>query len=277
MILFCDKMEYDFIYYEKEEGMKNVFLCFCLLITSIFAKDYKISVGKLPLYSESKDKGILIDVIKAMDEEYKDGKFIIEVYPFGRSIDNVRNGKADFHFPTIGKNIWSKETDIYEKELAKQGLKRSSCSLTKTHFALYTNSEKPKVDVTKLKDYKIETDSGHTIFFNPKVKGTTCLPCSVKKLSKGRIDGLIFASREIGTMIKNGGYKNIKRQNFKIFGSKFILPAGKKGEEIDKLLSSLIEKMIKNGKLAQVAKPYTDYFQKEYNNTYLPTLNDIKK
>ena len=257
--------------------MKEIIIIYCLLISSIYAKDYKISVGQLPLYSETKDKGILIDVLKAMDEEYKDGKFIIEVYPFGRSIDNVATGKADFHFPTIGKNIWGKENDIYEEVLFKQGLKRSSASLTKTHFALYTNSSKAKLNLKNIQDYKIETDIGHTIFFNKNMQGTTCLPCSVKKLSAGRIDGLVFASREIDFMIKEGGFTNIKRQDFKIFGSKFILPIGKKGEEIDKLLSSLILKMIKNGKLAKVAKPYTNYFQEQYNDPYLPTIRDILK
>ena len=261
--------------------MKNFIIKTILLLlistNTINAKDYIISVGKLPLYSESKDKGILIDVIKAMDEEYKEGKFIIEVYPFGRSIDNVVKGKADFHFPTIGKNIWSKEDDKYEKKLLKQGIRRSSCSLTKTHFALYSNTSKPKLDLSNLQNKKIETDSGHTIFFHKNMGSTTCLPCSVEKLSVGRIDGLVFASREIDKMIKDDGFKNIRRQDFKIFGSKFILPNGKKGEEIDKLLKTLIKKMIKNGKLSKVAKPYTDYFQEQYNDPYLPTLEDISK
>jgi len=254
----------------------GISLFITLIITeSLIAKDYKISVGKLPLYSETKDKGILIDVLKAMDEEYKDGKFIIEVYPFGRSIDNVIKGKADFHFPTIGENIWSKENDRYEVELNKQGIRRSSCSLTKTHFALYSNTSKPKLDTTKIDEKKIETDIGHTIFFNKNMQGTTCLPCSVKKLSTNRIDGLVFASREIDGMIKAENIDNIRRENFKVFGSKFILPDNKKGEEIDKLLKVLIEKMVKNGKLAKVAKPYSDYFIQEYGDPYLPTLEDM--
>ncbi len=255
----------------------KIILFIYILTNTIHAKDYIISVGQLPLYSESKDKGILIDILKAMDEEYKEGKFIIEVYPFGRSIDNVIKGKADIHFPTIGKNIWSKEDDKYEKKLLEQGIRRSSCSLTKTHFALYSNTSKPEIDLTKIDTMKIETDSGHTIFFNKNMSGTTCLLCSLKKLSVNRIDGLVFASREIDGMIKDGKFKNIRRQNFKIFGSKFILPIGEKGEEIDKLLKSLIEKMIKNGKLAKVAKPYTDYFQEQYNDLYLPTLKDISE
>lgn len=243
---------------------------------NLFAKDYRISVVRLPLYSESADKGILIDILKAMDKEYKEGKFIIQVYPFQRSINNVINGRADFHFPTIGPHIWSKENDKFERKLNKMGIRRSSVSLTKTHFALYSNRDKPPLDINRLGQYRIETDSGHTVFFNFNIQGTTCLPCSVRKLSAGRIDGLIFAAREIDGMIKKAHIKNIRRQNYKIFGSKFILPLGPKGDEIDRLLARLIKKMIKNGSLQKVARPYSDYFEKNFSAPYLPTLQDIK-
>lgn len=254
---------------------------FCAILTlsyssNLFAKDYRLSVARLPLYSESANKGILIDVLKAMDKEYKGGKFIIHVYPFQRSIDNVINGRADFHFPTIGSHIWSKENDKFERKLNKLGIRRSSASLTKTHFALYSNSDKPPLDIHNLGQYRIETDSGHTIFFNFKIQGTTCLPCSVKKLSAGRIDGLIFAAREIDGMIKKAHITNIRRQNYKIFGSKFILPLGPKGDKLDKLLTRLIKKMIIDGTLQKVAKPYSDYFEKNFAAPYLPTLQDIK-
>jgi len=242
---------------------------------SVFAKDYTLSVAKLPLYSESPTKGILIDVLRAMDKEYKDGKFIIKVFPFERSIKNVISGAADFHFPTIGPTIWGKENDRYEKKLNKMGLRRSTSSLTKTHFALYSNRDKPPLDTKKLASYKIETDLGHTTFLHQGIQGTTCLPCSVKKLSAGRIDGLIFAAREIDFFIKQAGISNIRRQNFRIFGSKFILPLGKKGDEIDHLLSGLIIKMIKDGSLATVAEPYLSYFKKEFGGLYIPQLSDI--
>jgi len=210
-----------------------------------------------------------------MDDEYKEGNFIIEVYPFQRSINNVINGHADFHFPTIGPTIWGRETDSYEAKLSEQGIRRSSSSLTKTHFALYSNTAKPALNIDKIEDYQIETERGHTVFFHPGIQETTCLPCSVKKLSAERIDGLIFASREIDFMINEAGLTNIRRQNFRTFGSKFILPIGKKGDEIDRLLFRLIKKMLENGRLEKVAEAYTAYFQKEYNAPYLPRLNTI--
>jgi len=262
-------------YLVNKNKVKIIITLILIFVTSVHAKDYKLSVAKLPLYSESPTKGILIDVLKAMDEEYKEGNFIIEVYPFQRSIDNVISGRADFHFPTIGPNIWGREDDNYELALSKQGVRRSTASLTKTHFALFSNSNHPPLDIANIEDYRIETDLGHTIFFYNGIQGTTCLPCSVEKLSAGRLDGLIFASREIEFMAKDAGITNIQRQNYKIFGSKFILPIGKKGNEIDQLISRLIIKILKNGKLQKVAAPYLNYFQKEYHEQYLPQLDEI--
>lgn len=239
------------------------------------AKDYLLSVAQLPLYSESPERGILIDVLKALDARYQEGRFIIEVYPFQRSIDNVVQGRADFHFPTIGPNVWGREADRYERAIARQGIRRSRCSLTKTHFALFTNADEPPLDLNRLARYSLETDRGHTMFFEPEVQGTTCLPCSVKKLSAGRIDGLIFAAREIDFFIAEAGVDNIRRQDFRRFGSKFILPIGPKGDAIDRLLCRLIAEMVRDGSLRAAAQPYSRYFEREFGEPYLPNLNDI--
>ncbi|NOX25121.1 MAG: hypothetical protein GXP59_03215 [Deltaproteobacteria bacterium] len=257
----------------------TIFVFIFLLIGACdaFAKDYILSLGKLPLYIKSPDKGILIKVIKAMDREYKGGHFIIKVYPLRRSIENVINGEADFHFPTIGSKIWGKETGKHEEELRRKGLFRSTASLTETHFALFSNKGKPPINEKHLERYKIETDAGHTFFFGPYVRGTTCLSCSIKKLSAGRIDGLIFAAREIDHIIKKLHITNVRRQNFRIFGSKFILPVGKKGEKLDRLLQGLIYKMIKDGTLRKAAGQYSSYFIREFGSDYLPKLSDIPK
>jgi hypothetical protein len=256
--------------------MKLIVLLSLFIVNLIYAQDYILSVGKLPIYTETKDKGILIDVLKELDKHYKNGHFKIEVFPFGRSIDNVKTGKADFHFPTIGKNIWGKENDVYEKELNKQGLMRSTCSLVKTPFALYINKNHP-IDIQNLQKYRVETDISHTIFFFKSIKPSTCLECSIKKLSAGRIDAFIFASREIDTIIKKLKIKNIKRLKYKIFGSKFILPYNEKGKKIDKILCKNIKKMIYDGSLKKVAKPYSDYFEKIYGDPYIPTQKDINE
>jgi hypothetical protein len=41
------------------------------------------------------------------------------------------------------------------------------------------------------------------------------------------------------------------------------------------LLSRLIQKMLEKGKLQKVAEPYLSYFQREYQEQYLPQLREI--
>ncbi|WPL18819.1 hypothetical protein Thiowin_03910 [Thiorhodovibrio winogradskyi] len=248
-----------------------------VLSGSAFARDYRINVGYLPLYAETKDRGILIDVIKAMGAEYPDGDLHIEVYPFERSIHNVAQGLADLHFPIVGSADWGAENDPYEDELRTRGLRRSTCSLTKSHFPLYRHRDRPPLDLTRLADYRIETDAGHKLFFEFPIQGTTCLPCSVEKLAAKRIDGLVFASREIDLMIEQAGLTEVTRQDFRIFGSKFIMPNTAEGDATDAMLCAVISRMIRSGTLERVARPYSAYFLREYGDPYLPTRKDIEK
>jgi len=259
--------------------LKNLVRCaLCLILAlsyGVHARDYTISVGYLPLYAESKDHGILIDVIKAMADEYTEGQFLIDVFPFERSIHYVEQGQSDMHFPIVGRHIWSAEDDAYEDYLRLRGLRRSSCCLTLSHFALYRNNEHPPLDLDRLGEYRIETDVGHQLNFDIPMQGSTNLPGSVQKLSAGRIDGLIFAAREIDLMIHDAGITNIERQDFEIVASKFILPDTPQGEATNRMLCEVIGRMVRSGRLAEVARPYSKYFEQEFGAPYLPSLEDL--
>lgn len=239
------------------------------------ARDYRITVGYLPLYAESEDHGILIDVIKAMADEYTEGQFTIGVYPFERSIHYVEQGLSDMHFPIVGRNVWSDEDDAYEDYLRLRGLRRSTCCLTLSHFALYRNKDKPPLDLDRINEYRIETDMGHRLNFDIPMQGTTNLSGSVKKLSAGRIDGLVFAAREIDLMIQEAAISNIERQDFQIVSSKFILPDTALGEDTNRMLCEVIERMVRSGRLAEVAYPYSEYFIREFGAPYLPSVDHL--
>ena len=75
-------------------------ICLCVIVGRVQARDLKASLPfPLPPLVESSDKGILVDLVKAMAEEYKDGKITWELFPFARSMENVEKGRADFHMP----------------------------------------------------------------------------------------------------------------------------------------------------------------------------------
>src|SRR3569833_953218 len=75
-------------------------LSLCLFATPAISKELVGSIAQMPVVSESADKGVLIDLIRAIEKEA--GVTIKrEVVPFARSMDNVINHRADFHFPLI--------------------------------------------------------------------------------------------------------------------------------------------------------------------------------
>ncbi len=208
------------------------------------AADIKGSIAKLPGLSENKDKGLLVDLVKAMANT--SGKDIeIQVVPFNKSMHDLVAGNADFHLPLI------KADNIDEADL---DYSHSKETLFHVNFVLYTNKNKP-VDKNNLKDYRIETDLAHVKYFDFPIKGSTRLDSSLKKVNAGRIDGFIFADVNADPIVQKEGMKNIKRELYKVFDVKIILPKGEKGKETDVFLTETIEKMRADGSFDKIMKP----------------------
>jgi len=212
----------------------------------------KASLAQMPVYAEATDKGVLVDLVKAMAKT--SGKNIeIQVVPFNRSMHDVMDGKADFHMPLI------KPENVDESKL---GYANSKETIFHVSFVLYTNKNKP-IDKSKLKDYRIETDLAHVDYFDFPIKGSTRLDSSLKKVDAGRIDGFIFADFASDPIVKKEGLKNIHRELFKVFDVKIILPKGEKGETTDVFLTETIEKMRADGSfdkiMSPIDQPYNDW------------------
>lgn len=84
-----------------------------------------------------------------------------------------------------------------------------------------------------------------------------------------------LAAREIGILARQAGIDNIRRQDFRIFGSKFILPIGAKGNRIEARLCRLTAQLVRDGRLREVAAPYSAYFERAFGAPYLPTPADL--
>ncbi len=223
-----------------------------LSVIPVRAADLKASLAKMPVYAESTDKGVLVDLAKAMAQT--SGKEIeIQVVPFNRSIRDVIEGKADFHMPLIKNDIvdLNKLEYIYAKPV-----------LWHVNFVLYTNKNKP-IDKNRLKDYKIETDLAHVGYFDFPVKGSTRIDSSLKKVDAGRIDGFIFADFASDPIVKKEDLKSIHRELYKVFDSCMVLPKGEKGKATDVFLTETIEKMRADGSfdkiMSPIEQPYNDW------------------
>src|SRR3569833_825053 len=71
-----------------------------LLATPDMAKDLSASIAYLPVLADTPDKGVLIDLVKAIEKD-SGIPFKRDVSPFVRALDAVINHRADFLLPLI--------------------------------------------------------------------------------------------------------------------------------------------------------------------------------
>ncbi|MBU2452872.1 MAG: transporter substrate-binding domain-containing protein, partial [Proteobacteria bacterium] len=207
-------------------------------------QDYKATLAKMPGYAESTEKGILVDLVKAIASE--SGKEIsLVVEPFARSMNNVTSGEADFHMPLIA---------IPGIDMATLEYDYSTETIFHVNFVLYTKKGS-NITIDNLPDSKVETDIAHTPYFDFPIKGSANLESSLKKVSAGRIDAFIFADFAIDPLIKQNNFTDIKRDLFKVYDVKIILPKNGRGGDTDKFLSETIAKLRANGTYDKIMGP----------------------
>jgi len=208
--------------------LKLLFLLLGILFINTItyaAQPYKASLAFLKFSAENKDKGILVDLVKYWAEIIQH-PIDITVSPFPRSLNNVISQHTDFHLPLI-KNPYKKEEELQ--------FDYSTASLFTVNFVLYTNKNRP-IDIKNIQQYIIYTDRAHSDLFNFKVHPITHIDSALYMLNVGRIDGFIFADVEVDPLLKQLKFKTIQRQLFKVYDVHAVLPKGKKGGEIDKMI-----------------------------------------
>jgi polar amino acid transport system substrate-binding protein len=226
--------------------MKRLFLTIFILAAAVsaYAQDYNASLAKMPGYAESTEKGILVDLVKAISSESGE-KINLVVEPFARSINNVISGKAAFHMPLIA---------VPDIDMAKLDYDYSTETIFHVNFVLYTKKGS-NITIDKLQNSKVETDIAHLPYFNFPIKGSSNLELSLKKVNAGRIDAFIFADFASDPIIKGKNFTNIKRDLFKVYDVKIVLPKNGTGGKTDKFLSETIAKLRANGTYAKIIGP----------------------
>ncbi|KMY68414.1 hypothetical protein AAU61_01650 [Desulfocarbo indianensis] len=226
--------------------MVLIFLSLCGMATLCRAQDLKASLPILPPLVETPQKGILVNLVKAIDQVYPGGSISIEVAPFSRSIRNVVSGQADFHMPLLKNPL------IPENKL---DFMYSTETIFSVVFVLYSKKD---LDMANLKQYNLETDRAHVDYFEFPIKPSDSIEGSLRKVSRGRIDGFIFAMVESDAALQKLGLKDIKRKPYKTFDVKIVLQKNANGKKADAILSKAIEDLRKSGKYQQIMGPIVD-------------------
>ncbi len=194
-----------------------------------FPDHIKASIGLVPGRADEGEKGVICDFIREM-ESVSGTRIEFKVRPFVRSLDYVVNGKASFHFPLIKPEI---EYDL--------PYSFSTVTAYKVEFYLYSNKNNP-IDPDQIRQHKIETERTHVDLFPMKIKGSSCILCSLKKVDNGRLDGFIY-SVVADKIIEENHLKNLHRSLYRKFDVKYVIAKGSQGGEIDRFLTKYTEIM----------------------------------
>lgn len=177
----------------------------------------------------------------------------VEYYPFKRSVSNVVNKQADFHFPLI-RNPYKSSSEL--------GFDYSTTVITNVDFVLYTRKDR-RVDIDNLSAYKIATDAAHTDLFNFPIEGIFSVDGALKKLNSGRIDGYIFSGEIADTDLKKLHLINLHRQLYRTYDVHAILPLGGQGNRTDQMITEAQAAIAKSPEYSRVINkiyvPYTDW------------------
>lgn len=225
------------------------------------ARDLIASLAQIPNLADSPDKGVFVDLVKAIDEIYP-GKITIKVYPFARSIENVLQGTADFHIPV------PRNPDIDNSKLPYRFVTEKLANVT---FVIYSNKDKiitrKNINDALAKGgkfpYQIEVANGTGALFPFPTTGFIAFAgSSLKKVQSKRIDALI-CSDDADMDVKQLKLKEIHRSFYKYMDDTIMIPKGPKGDELDKILSNCIKKLKASGRLQKIYKdvhpPYIEW------------------
>ena len=213
------------------------------IYTQAADKITKISVAQMPALAENKEKGVVINFLKAM-EKASGQTFDIVVQPFARSIGDAIEGRADAHFPLLQAVGAPNSTGKFDY---------STEVVYPVNFVLYTKKGSSFTPDT-IKTAKIETDIAHTDYFDFSTTGSSDLLLSLKKVDAGRIDGVIFADNVIDPIIKSNNLTGLKRSMYKVFNVKFVLPKGGNGGSADKAITAAIAKLKASGEWSKLTE-----------------------
>lgn len=195
-----------------------------------------------PLITEQKT-GAIVELVKAMADEYKDGEMTYDVYPMARSMENIMSGSADAHCPYVkNHNITDSDNMFYY----------TTEPFGSVIFVLYTNKNVKDLTPENVLDkkFKVEIQPGHKEYLGDLPEAAP--DAGLQKVDSGRIDGYIATMSMCDQMVKAMQLKNIKRQKFDTFETAIIFKKDDNGKQKRDIMNTLIKKIRENGEYDRI-------------------------
>ena len=231
---------------QAKKNMKLKLCCLSICIVFAFclaavADNYTVVVADIPA------KNSFIDLMTAIAQE-TGNSFNIHVYPNARTINMVETNLADIGVP-------AQETPYVENR-KKLNFDYSTVSIFTIVYVLYTKKNKyisrgELLDGNREK-HKIGRYLSPVDTFNFETFPSRNPDFSFQQLESGRIDGCIYAQTTGDITVRKLGLKNIKRQFYYSYNSKFALQKEKTGTKIDNMLTDGIKKLKATGRFYKI-------------------------
>ena len=227
-------------------------------MASAETRDLIAAIGLIPPHAtpgkDGRPQGGFVDVIRAIDQVYPEGRITIKLLPIARAITTLVNGQSDFFIPYIPNSHVPPETlpFAYATE-----------PVVDVSFVLYTHSDKPAPQIDNLEKFKIETLRGAALHFPFKIMEIDSFRQGILRVLKGRIDGFIAEQDGTDKFIIDNEIKNIRRTLYATWHSSIIISKGPEGKEIDRIISGALKKLKESGELKKITdtihRPFSDW------------------
>jgi len=203
----------------------------------------KVSLPIIPPLITEEKTGAIVDLVKAMAAEYKDGEMTFDVYPMARSIENVISGNADAHCPYVKNHNITDSDDMFYYTTEPFG---------KVIFVLYTNKNVKDLTPENVKDtkFKVEIQSGHKEYLGDLPEAAP--DAGLQKVDSGRIDGYIATMDVCDPLLQQMQLENVKRYEYDTFETSIIFKKSDEGKQKQEIVNSLIKKITENGEYDRI-------------------------
>jgi len=201
-------------------------------------KNIVVSLPVIPPLITEEKTGPIVELVKAMADEYDDGEITLDVFPMARSIENVISGSADCHCPYVkNHNITDSDNMFYY----------TTEPFGSVIFVLYTNKNVEGLTPENVLDEKfnVEIQPGHKEYLGDLPEAPP--EAGLQKVDSGRIDGYIATMSLCDQLIKALQLKNIKRQKFDTFDTAIIFKKNDEGRQKRDIMNTLIKKIKDSG------------------------------
>jgi len=210
------------------------------------------SLAEIPGLADSNEEGVLVDIVKAIDEVWEEGTIEIIVAPFARSIQNVINGDADFHIPGFVANVPDPSLPV--------PLARCPVPLGEVEIVIYSNVRNPvsREDIEAAMaaggEFPYVIEAGIQEMFDFPTASSSSTEQSLRKVQAGRIDAYLWPP-EADVIVRQLQMDRIHREYLERYPDPVVVANTAHGADVSEILAEALAELQEQGRLEALHAP----------------------